>query len=63
MIWNTAAGIIIGGGVLVLIVGGLVGAERYNTDDGITAAGCGSLIVSLIGFAIAVWVVFFKAHF
>jgi hypothetical protein len=54
MMWDVAAGVIIGGGVLGLIAAGLAAADKEQL-----AVGYGAL---LAGLALAVWVVFFKAH-
>jgi hypothetical protein len=62
MIWNTAAGIIIGGGVLLLFwlgVGIAGGAYFYKDRKGEKVG----LLINLVAIGIGAWIVFFKAHF
>lgn len=62
MTWNVAAGIIIGGGVLGLIWVGIDLAGYAGQKRDYSMAGIGWLI-SALSAAVAVWIVFFKAHF
>jgi hypothetical protein len=61
MIWNIAAGIIIGGGSLGLIVFGLTlaVASQRQRDENIRGFG---LVGALAGVAAVAWIIFFKAH-
>lgn len=69
MIWDVAAGVIIGGIALKMIlavfdwkgVGDDVdrNSQRYREGKEIMAF---TSLISLVGVALAVWVIFFKAH-
>ena len=59
--WEVAAGIIIGGGVLGLIWAGL-SAEIISRSERRDSTGYGYLI-ALVGAGIGAWVIFFKVHF
>ena len=54
MMWDVAAGVIIGGGALGLIAAGFAAVSKEEV-----AAGYGAV---LAGIALAVWAVFFKVH-
>jgi hypothetical protein len=62
MIWDVAAGTIIGGGALALVVLGIrETALAAQAHDG-EASGFG-LLMGAAGIALGAWVIFFKAHF
>jgi hypothetical protein len=62
MIWDIAAGIIIGGGAVGLVWSGisLTAEAAMKGDDSV---GCWPLLLSLAGLALGGWVLFFKATF
>ena len=62
MIWDVAAGVIIGGGALTLLFLGLIEAAKGNTVGYSEAAAFGYLMAAA-GIAVGAWVIFFKAHF
>ena len=55
MMWAVAGGIIIGVGVLAVIYAGISVAQREPDPF------WGGWIVALVGIALAIWIVFFKA--
>jgi len=59
--WEVAAGVIIGGGVLCLIWVGL-STEIFSLSERRETTGYGYLM-ALVGAAIGVWIIFFKTHF
>jgi hypothetical protein len=60
MVWNVAAGIIIGGLALGLVyVGVAAQGEAYKHGN---ESFDGGWILALAGAGLSVWVVFFKAH-
>jgi hypothetical protein len=61
MIWDVAAGVVIGGSVFALIyfgAGAQMEALNYNDKN----FGFGWLMVAA-GIVLGIWIVFFKAHF
>jgi hypothetical protein len=62
MIWDVAAGIIIGGGAVGLVWSGisLTAEAALKGDDSV---GCWPLLLSVAGLALGVWVLIFKAHY
>jgi hypothetical protein len=61
--WDVAAGIIIGGGVLAILIQS-IGFFTYRSgmaafDQSVKAMG---ILVALVGLGLAVWIIFFKAN-
>ena len=61
MVWDVAAGVIIGGAVLGLPVLGLA-LEGQAKREGNDNFGHGYLMAA-VGLGLGIWVLFFKAHF
>lgn len=59
--WEVAAGVIIGGGVLCLVWMGL-SIEIVSNSERRESTGYGYLM-ALVGAAIGGWIIFFKVHF
>lgn len=61
MVWDIAAGIVIGGATLGLVVLGVaLEGEAHKQGHSDFGYGWG---MAAVGVALGVWIVFFKAHF